>query len=181
MALPPIPRPLKRSASTASLPTPPRSYRRLARGKSRGSCDSDSDENVGLTSDDEPLGQRHKKRRIGEEKKGDEDAFWLGKTATDLTPVAKNQPASKSNDVSTTIGSTASPPVTPKTRSSTRRALRDSPDNPFLATPEDHIDDSPSHIDSSANSSPHEPLPERPTITYVLYVFLLSVLIYILY
>jgi hypothetical protein len=42
VALPPIRRPLKRSASTASLPTPPRSYRKLARGKSRGSCDSDN-------------------------------------------------------------------------------------------------------------------------------------------
>jgi hypothetical protein len=33
------------------------------------------------------------------------------------------------------------PSVTPKTRSSTRRALRDSPDNPFLATPEKHVED----------------------------------------
>ena len=111
VALPPISRPLKRSASTASLPTPPRSYRKLAKGKSRGSCDSDSE-----------------------------------------------------------FRSPPSPPVTPKTRSSTKR-LRDSPDNPFLATPGNHDDDTPSHSDSSANPSPHEPLQERPTIAYVLYVF----------
>jgi len=144
--LPPIPRPLKRSASTASLPTPPRSHRKLARGKSRGSCDSDSDEHVALTSDrsdDELLEKRHKKRRIGTTKKVDELAVW------------PNTP--------TTVSSTYSPPETPKTRSSTRRALRDSPDNPFLATPENHADDS----ESSANPSPHEPLQERPTIAYV--------------
>ena len=168
VALPPIPRPLKRSASTASLPTPPRSYRKSARGKSRGSCDSDSDGDSDR-SDDKLLGQRHKKRRIGEEKQVDEDAFWLGGPAADLTPEAKSQPASKSN-ASTTLGSTNSPPVTPKTRSSTRRALRDSPDNPFLVTPENQVDDTPSHSDTSANPSPHEPLQERPTIAYVLYV-----------
>jgi len=167
VALPPVPRPLKRSASTASLPTPPRSYRKLARGKSRGSCDSDSDENVALGSDDEPLGQRHKKRRIGGENQVDEDAFWLGTPApTNLTPKTKDQP-SKSMASTTTVGSTTSPPVTPKTRSSTRRALRDSPDNPFLDTPKNHDDDTSSHSDSSANSSPHEPLQERPTIGYV--------------
>ena len=171
VALPPIPRPLKRSASTASLPTPPRSYRKSARGKSRGSCDSDSDESVALRSDDEPLGQRHKKRRIGGEKQVDEDAFWLGTPApTNLTPKTKDQP-SKSIASTTTVGSTTSPPVTPKTRSSTRRALRDSPDNPFLDTPKNHDDDTSSNNDSSANSSPHEPLQERPTIAYVLYVF----------
>ena len=168
IALPPIRRPLKRSASTASLPTPPRSYRKTTRGNSKGFCDSDSD--------DEPLEKRHKKRRIGEEKQEDEDSFWLGAPAADLTP--NNQPSSKSIP-STTLGSTASPPVTPKTRSSTRRAIKDSPDNPFLATPENHDNATPSHSDSSANPSPHEPLQERPTITYVLYVFLPTSSIYI--
>ena len=167
VALPPIPRPLKRSASTASLPTPPRSYRKLSRGKSRGSCDSDSDENVASDkSDDKPLGQRHKKRRIGEEKEVDEDAFWLGPpAATDLTPKAKSQPPAKSNTSSTTLASTTSPPVTPETRSSPRLAIRDSPDNPFLAT------DDEDNYGADSDSSSHEPLPERPTITYVMYVF----------
>jgi hypothetical protein len=96
----------------------------------------------------------------------DEDAFWFGHPAADLTPEAKKLPDSKSN-ASTTVGSTSSPPVTPKTRSSTRRALRDSPDNPFLATPENPFQDSPSLSDSSANPSPHEALQERPTIAYV--------------
>ncbi|KAF8811255.1 hypothetical protein BYT27DRAFT_6461054 [Phlegmacium glaucopus] len=61
---------------------------------------------------------------------------------------------------------TDSPPVTSKTRSLTRRALRDSPDNPFLATPEKHID-TPSPSGSSANPSSNGPLQERSTIAYV--------------
>ena len=129
VALPPIPRPLKRSASTASLPTPPRSYRRVAGKKSKGFCDSDSD--VALNSDDELPAQRPKKRRLGQEKEVDEDAFWLGDPVTDL-----------------------------KTRSSTRRAITDSPDNPFLATPE-------KQVNSSAIPSPQQ---ERPTIACALYV-----------
>ncbi|KAF8800866.1 hypothetical protein BYT27DRAFT_6821446 [Phlegmacium glaucopus] len=41
---------------------------------------------------------------------------------------------------------------------SQRCALRDSPDNPFLTTPEKHAEDTP---------SPHGPPKERPTIAYV--------------
>jgi len=118
VALTPIPRPLKRSASTASLPTPPQTHRKRARGKSRDSCDSDSGEDVALT-------------------------------RTAVFHIA-----------------TESPPVTPKTRSSTRRAVRDSPDNPFLVTPENHPEDTPSSS-GSAKPSPHAPLQERPTIAYV--------------
>lgn len=219
VALPPIPRPLKRSASTASLPpTPPRTHRKHARGRSRGSCDSDSDGDVVLSSDDEVLGERHKKRRLGEAKKLDEDAFWLSDSAASLKPEAKVQHSASKAGTTTTAGpsqtapllyrrkqaqvdvapvspppshrrqaiatpkpfaarkpephiATDSPPVTPKTRSSPRRPFRDSPDNPFLATPTKHVEDSPSPSESSANPSPHGPLQERPTIAYVLYVF----------
>ena len=214
MALPPILRPLKRSASTASLPTPPRTHRKHARRQSRGSYDSDSDEDVVLTSDDEMPGERHKKRRMGEAERVDEDAFWLGDPAAGLN---KNQRAGPNSGPAATTGpshaapllyrrrqaqvdvapvspppshrrpavatpkafvipkpephiATDSPPVPQRTRSSTRRALRDSPDNPFLATPEKHLGGTPSPSDSSANPSPHSPLHERPTIAYVLYV-----------
>ena len=51
----------------------------------------------------------------------------------------------------------------PGQRSSTRRTIRDSPDNPFLASPENPVSDA----DSSANPSSQQ---ERPTIAYVLYV-----------
>lgn len=226
LTLPPIPRPLKRSASTASLPTPPRTHRKHTRGKSRGSCSSgESDEDAVLTSDDELLGEKHKKRRTGEAKQVDEEAFWLSGPAAaaaagPVKPEIQNQqPNFKSNNATTIVGSskaapllyrrkqtqvdvapvspppsrrrpavatpkalvtrkpepliaTDSPPVTPKTRSSTRLVLRDSPDNPFLATPKNHVEDTPSSSDSSANPSPHVPLQERPTIAYVLYVFL---------
>jgi len=59
----------------------------------------------------------------------------------------------------------ASPPSTPK-RSSTRRALRDSPENPFLATPVADSD-SPGVTDSSADPSPHTPGYDKPFINYV--------------
>ena len=218
MALPPIPRPLKRSASTASLPTPPLTHRKYTQGKSKGSCDTDSDEDVGLASDDELVGQRHKKRRLGEAKQVDEDTFWLADSG--LNAEAKNQQPGSKSSTSTIVGlsqaapllyrrrqaqidvapvspppsrrrpavatpkvfvtrkpetciAAGPPPVTPKTRSSTRRILRDSPDNPFLAITETSVEDTPSPSGTSANPSP---LQERPTIAYVLYVFFLSIM-----
>jgi len=75
---------LKRSASTASLPTPPRTYKRCKRGCSRGDCDSESDDlgNQGsvLSSKDKEDAQSQrsrKKRRRSLSKGDDEEAFWL--------------------------------------------------------------------------------------------------------
>ncbi|KAF8157197.1 hypothetical protein B0H34DRAFT_658315 [Crassisporium funariophilum] len=215
VALPPISRPLKRSASTASLPpTPPRTHRKHARGRSRGSVDSDSDEDAVLTSDDEERGGPHKRRRMGEASQADEEAFWLGdsaglkesstsktsalKTGASMTTANASQsapllyrrrqaqvdvapvsppPSHRKQMVVTPKASTGlarspatmSPPVTPKTRSSTRRALRDSPDNPFLATPKKNADDSDTASPSlsSANPSPRTPFQEKPSVTYV--------------
>jgi hypothetical protein len=106
VALPPIPRPLKRSASTASLPTPPRTHRKHARGRSRGSCDSDSDENVVISSDEDgegimTRGARNKKQRMGETKASDanEEAFWLGGLASlKSEPTAGAASSSSRND-----------------------------------------------------------------------------------
>ncbi|KAF6752946.1 hypothetical protein DFP72DRAFT_432173 [Ephemerocybe angulata] len=85
---------LKRTASTASLSllTPPRTYRRRARGRSRGSCDSDSDDNADndlqrADSSDEELEhesggdekRQRKKRRLTGAKTDDADEeakFW---------------------------------------------------------------------------------------------------------
>ena len=176
VASPPIPRSLKRSASTASLPTPPRTHRKLSRGKSSDFCDSASDEDVAYkTSDDELLVQRHKKRRVGESKPL---LYRRGQAQVDVEPVSP-PPSHRRLVVSTPKRTNArkpephiatdSPPVTPQQhkRSPTRRAIRDSPDNPFLATPENQAEDSSGSSDSSANSSPHGPLQERPTIAYV--------------
>ena len=212
VALPPNRRALKRSASTASLPSPPRTHRKHARGRSRGSCDSDSDDNIALSSDEEEQEHRHKKRRTGETAAADEEAFWLGgapqattsskNDAGSSTSTSKAQAApllyrkraaqSQRTDVApmspppshrktTTVtpkfsGATASPPRTPQTRSSTKRAraLRDSPDNPFLATPVEDSD-TPGLSASSANPSPSTPSYDKPTISLVLYVFSLSV------
>ncbi|KAF8629386.1 hypothetical protein AX17_005682 [Amanita inopinata Kibby_2008] len=90
-----LPRPLKRSASVASLPTPPRTRHRKGkkRGRpSRGSFATDSDSDLDVTvedggssegsdeaegSDDEERINVHKRRRM-KDKLEDEDAFWLG-------------------------------------------------------------------------------------------------------
>ena len=179
VALPPIPRPLKRSASTASLPTPPPTHRKCTKGQSNGSCDTDSDEDVGLTTDDELVGERHKKRRLGEAQAAPLPLLYKRRQAQiPVSPPPSRRTAVATPKVFVTREpqpciATGSPPVTPKTRSSTRRILRDSPDNPFLATPEKSVEDTPSPSGTSANPSP---LQERPTIAYVLYFFFLSIM-----
>lgn len=91
--LPPIPRPLKRSASVASLPTPPRTHhkRKHARSRSR-SRGSDSDEldaarsATATDSDDSDNDsdgslKGHKKRKLSKteaENEEEEEAFWTG-------------------------------------------------------------------------------------------------------
>ncbi|KXN83297.1 hypothetical protein AN958_01630 [Leucoagaricus sp. SymC.cos] len=95
VTLPQSRRPLKRSASTVSLPTPPRTHRRHKRGRSRGDCDSGSDREEALgnrgsgfsSSDEEDnelprLDQRARKKRRTSHSKGDdgdEEAFWLAR------------------------------------------------------------------------------------------------------
>ena len=217
--LPPIRRVLKRSASTASLPTPPRTHSKRGRDRSRGSCDSDSDDQVVLLSDEEELAVSvHKKRRTGEATQEGEDAFWLGtggvttrskmafgssnSKAVDPSTQAplvyrrrqaqsqQQQPVSPppshrkpmvvspANSAPTTpvrtsprftrAPSTASPPVTPKRKSQRRTTsvLRDSPQNPFLASPLDAVPESES--EESPNQSPKTPYQEKPTVAYVL-------------
>ncbi|KAF8221592.1 hypothetical protein L208DRAFT_1447145 [Tricholoma matsutake] len=88
VALPPIPRPLKRSASTASLPTPPRTRRKRKNGRSRASNDSDTD--LGSLASDSDVGDSeeiigtHKKPRTSEEKEAEEEAFWMNASSSML-------------------------------------------------------------------------------------------------
>jgi len=203
---PPLRKTLKRSASTASLPTPPRTHRKHARGRSRGSCDSDSDDNAILPGEtEERCSERPNKKRRTETVVDDEDAFWLGAPAApsktngsvpllyrksagqsiqaDVAPVSPPPSHRKlvGKKTSTLVVTPkisplplderpriASPPSTPK-RHLTRRALKDSPENPFLATPVADSD-SPGVTESSADPSPHTPSYDKPYITYVLYV-----------
>ena len=82
-------RPLKRTASTASLPpTPPRTYSRYSRGRSRGSCDSDESDNDAVVSSDDETSTRHKKQRTSKQVAGDgdEEAFWLGGAEDNVAP-----------------------------------------------------------------------------------------------
>lgn len=206
--LPQIRNSLKRSASTASLPTPPRTHRKHARGRSRGSCDSDSDDNLPLPSETEEKCMPNKRRRT-ELALDDEEAFWLNPPQAaslpkatgpcESVPLLYRKAAGKSTQPDVALVSPppshrkrgpktpdvfqtpiispvtldeaariASPPTTPK-RPTTRRLPRDSPENPFLATPVADSD-SPGVTESSADPSPHTPSYDKPYVTYVLYV-----------
>ena len=205
--LPQIHNSLKRSASTASLPTPPRTHRRHARGRSRGSCDSDSDHNLPLPSETDERSAPNKRRRT-KFILDDEDAFWLNppqapvpkatgssesvpllyrksagtNTQPDVAlvspPPSHRKQGPKTPAVVQTpiispvtldeVARIASPPTTPK-RPTTRRHPRDSPENPFLATPAADSD-SPGVTESSADPSPHTPIYDKPYVTYVLCV-----------
>src|SRR6266545_801248 len=204
VAIPNVRKTLKRSASTASLPTPPRTYRKRARGMSKGSYDSNNGSDVLSPSDSEGVGVPDKKRRVDSGDSGDEDNFWLNSnTKSSAATLSKLQTApwlyrkrngqssqvdsapvspppshrkSKTRIATPKISSTPEekgPPVTPSPstprRYMTRSALRDSPDNPFLATP---VKDKPSPPSDSADPSPSTPNYDKPYITYVLYVHL---------
>ncbi|KAH9953791.1 hypothetical protein BC827DRAFT_1246286 [Russula dissimulans] len=106
---PPASKSLKRSASVASLPTPPRTVRK--RSRSRGSAyhssDDDADDVLPVVSphfspshvSEEPAAVSHKRRRIDAvvaelNAEGGEDAFWL----VGAPPEPQNpKPASKSS------------------------------------------------------------------------------------
>ncbi|EPQ50419.1 hypothetical protein GLOTRDRAFT_141515 [Gloeophyllum trabeum ATCC 11539] len=212
------PNPLKRSASTASLPTPPRTvHKRRGRGhapvtrRRRPAGHSTAEETDDERRDE--LSHRRQKRRkletIEETKETveeDEDAFWMGPSSSKAevrkekvvvekrtrlvvvaSPSTSSKPRTRSESPSKhvvldRIKAPVSPPpsrrqpalpVTPPrtTRSATRQALleasggvaRDSPENPFLDTPESLVGASP----GPRTPSPTGDLDEKPTITYV--------------
>ncbi|KAF7336804.1 hypothetical protein MVEN_02116200 [Mycena venus] len=188
------PRPLKRSASVASLPTPPRTRHKRKRGGSKHSRAS-SDEDLTATDDDD-------EKLIKEAE--DEESFWLATNpAPASTTTAKNASppllyrrlqASQSQSQTQVHGvppvspppSHRKPPVraaaapvprtpTPKSSSSTvsppatptRGAPsipRDSPDNPFLASPLGSQDEV--IINDSSDSVPSSQ-EEKPTMAFV--------------
>ncbi|KAJ4474490.1 hypothetical protein J3R30DRAFT_3509508 [Lentinula aciculospora] len=186
-------RPLKRSASAASLPTPPRTNRRQKNRKLR-SLKAVTEEERGVdavTSSDEEgrTETTHKRRRISsirEPHEDDEETFWMAGPSTSQKGKAKESSAvesdsdsdtttsflSRRGQQSSTVGSApvspppshrripaakiasvapalkllpvveenpssscTSPPETPK--SSKMSPSRDSPNNPFLASPLD--------------------------------------------
>lgn len=90
----PSPNKLKRTATAASLPTPPRTQRR--RRRSSIASDSDRARSSDTASDDElPV----KKRRLATvQEDDDQDAFWLGKTSTPPGTVATLKTAASKSD-----------------------------------------------------------------------------------
>jgi len=208
-------RPLKRSASAALLPTPPRTNRRRKNGKLRSLMAANEDQRGTTSSDEEEeeTGEgKYKKRRISsapEENDDDEEAFWMAGASssqkdkdkdsstvdTDSDSETTTSFLSRRVQKSSTMGSApvspppshrrlpgakivstpvlkllpvveenpspsgTSPPETPK--SSKTSALKDSPNNPFLASPLD-LDDA-----DVSPRTPNDTVKERPTITYV--------------
>lgn len=85
------PRPLKRSSSTASLPTPPRTQKKRTLTKVRSLATTDE-----ISDEDSDGGHiSHKRRRltetVPEEDFDDEDAFWSGPSAKDTARKAATQ------------------------------------------------------------------------------------------
>ena len=185
------PRPLKRSASSASLPTPPRTLdKKKSRSRSRHSVeDTDSESNYSQSDSDEEkeedrvvLGRKKRRTSIalkGNDEEEDENEFWTGRGDSDddaspaLLQYRVKAPVSPPPSLRQTTN-VSEPPVTPEssgaslrstrlTRAARRQALRDSPDNPFL-------DDSPPS--AAGNPSPRTPTQheEKPLVTYVLSV-----------
>lgn len=190
--IPHPPRPLKRSASTASLPTPPRTHhkKRTTRTHSSDEEDESDDHNHAR-----PISKKPRTSAIAESPEGeDEEAFWLGgsskpgpRTPTHSPspppPALLNYRNRKQNH------SLASPPpstsrnqhqqfVTPPrlerlavgeddggSDGGRRMPVRDSPNNPFLAN---GSPGTPTPMPVNKNKEVDEKDGERPTLTYVL-------------
>ncbi|KAJ7170892.1 hypothetical protein C8R43DRAFT_981452 [Mycena crocata] len=187
VSLPPVPRPLKRSASVASLPTPPRTHHKRKRAGSKHSRASDDD--LTATDDDE--------EKLVKEAE-DEELFWLAanpaststrnasppllyrrlqqaqsQTQAHGVPPVSPPPSHRKPPVKAAVvprtptpksASTVSPPSTPPTKRRSAPAIpRDSPDNPFLASPLGSQDEVIVNESDSLPSS-HE---EKPTMAFV--------------
>jgi hypothetical protein len=141
---------LKRSASTASLPTPPRTLHKRTRSRS-SAWESDSDSR----SEDDPLLD------------SDDGALLLGNKKRRMSPRAPVSPPPSRRQTTARVAR----PETPKQSTSTTQVddssgpVRDSPNNPFLA--HSPLDGS---IPEPRTPSPPAEFVEKPTITYVLYV-----------
>ncbi|KAJ7467301.1 hypothetical protein B0H11DRAFT_2197394 [Mycena galericulata] len=174
-------RPLKRSASVASLPTPPRTPHKRKRTRSKHILNID-DQLTATGDDDEKL--------IKEAE--DDESFWLTTNPTSTTfqhaspPLLHRQSQTEGKTqvlgvaplpplllashrkphrqaTAKSTSSTVSPPSTPKRYNGALPFSRDSPDNPFLSSPLG------SQYEVVVNES--EPLPnsqeEKPTMAFV--------------
>ncbi|KII84594.1 hypothetical protein PLICRDRAFT_57566 [Plicaturopsis crispa FD-325 SS-3] len=151
-----IPRPLKRSASTASLPTPPRTHH-----KRKGRSGSQGDDTDSASDDEEDTGRlvvnMKKKQRTKDvlpghnEEEDSENEFWIGSRAKKPVQAPVSPPPSRRQTFVT-------PP--PRERKDTKRKRnmpeRDSPNNPFLG-------DSP--LTPPGPKTPREE--EAPVLTYI--------------
>lgn len=194
VALPPS-RPLKRSASTASLPTPPRTLdKKKTRARSRHSAqDTDSESNYSQSdSDGEKEDDRvrfgRKKRRTaitlkGHDEEEHENDFWMGRSAgkkqqdtaaddSDASPALLRYKvkAPVSPPPSRRQTTAPEPPVTPQSAGSSRILTRAAKRQLLVRdSPENpFLDLSPPSMASSP--TPRRPIQheEKPRMTYVL-------------
>jgi len=189
----PHPRPLKRSASTASLPTPPRTLdkkKSRARARSKHSAqDTDSESNYSQSdSDGEKEEDRvifgRKKRRTamtlnGHDEEDDENEFWTGRSARNKQKDAggsDTSPALLQYRVKAPVSPPPSrrqttapePPVTPQSAGSSRMLTRAARRQLLRDSPENpFLDDSPGSPASSP--APRTPIQhgEKELMTYV--------------
>jgi hypothetical protein len=136
VAIPPV-RPLKRSASLASLPTPPRTYhkRSLSRSHSHAqdtdsdSSEGDGDEGEQSGADDGRLVLGSKKRRTSLQKNGqeieeEENEFWMNnKAGTNASSKNNNKIASSKSQTTTPRSPSSSVSPAPLLYRLTHRAL----------------------------------------------------------
>ncbi|KAK2467213.1 hypothetical protein APHAL10511_000762 [Amanita phalloides] len=179
VALPPPSRPLKRSASVASLPTPPGTRHRVGkkREKATGSLayHSESDSGGGSSTDSSVGDVENQvngcKRRRTLDILDDEEAFWLdgGCTGGAKGPGKGGAESRALSEPATRVAPVSPPPSHRKTKrvdkASDLVAVRhadsavNSPNNPFL-------DDGKSKTKATSPCTPTS-LEERPTVTYV--------------
>lgn len=193
VVLPPS-RPLKRSASTASLPTPPRTLdKQKTRPRSKHSAqDSDSESNYSQTDSDgekevDRVSFGRKKRRTavvlkGHDEEEHENEFWMGRSAGEKQQDVDDSDASPallkyrvkapvSPPPSKRQTTAPEPPVTPQSTSTSRMLTRAAKRQLLRDSPENpFLEDSPASIPSSP--APRTPTQhgEKELMTYVLYV-----------
>ncbi|KAG6819783.1 hypothetical protein H0H93_008698 [Arthromyces matolae] len=196
VAMPPVSRPLKRSASVASLPTPPRTYhKRKHAARSLRASDYETDCDDSSASEAETTERRRSKKQRTKSSQGEdaeEQAFWMSKSDGDLPPTMAPTPAVNTKlpsglvyrrrlAASASTSSVGSAPMSPppSNRKPAVVAAPVTPERrskrlrPMRDSPNNPFLVSPATVveDSASPTpslSPHTPRQqERPTVTYV--------------
>ncbi|KAH8829660.1 hypothetical protein DL96DRAFT_1070049 [Flagelloscypha sp. PMI_526] len=175
------PGPLRRSASIASLPTPPRTTHKRKRALRALDSDEDNDSESTRDQSESESEEVVKRRKLAvADKNDDQDAFWLGDEDEDATVLLNNfrkrsashlaspPPSFRGKPVTgqQSPPTLASPPSTPPRKvNPSAGPIRDSPNNPFLSplASDEEIGDNSSLVSAASVDT----WIESPTITMV--------------